>query len=63
MTIVDIHSDGDDGDKVPTAIQDDSAATNGYGNGDPYIVFGYGSLIFRVRSTFFITTTSATATK
>jgi hypothetical protein len=38
------------GDKGPTV--QDSAVGNGYASGDddPYVVFGYGSLIFRVRA-------------
>ena len=41
-----IHGDGD-GDKGPS-VQEDSAARDRQSD-DPYIVFGYGSLIFRVR--------------
>ena len=42
-----IHGDGD-GDKG-SSILEDSAARDRQADGYPYIVFGYGSLIFRVR--------------
>ena len=38
-----------DGDGTLTAIQEDSANHDQQADGDPYIVFGYGSLLFRVR--------------
>jgi hypothetical protein len=54
-----ITSDGE-GDKGPAIQEDSDRQADGYGDDDPYIVFGYGSLIFRVRSqNRFATTTGA----
>ena len=37
------------GDGSLTAVPEDSATHDQQADGDPYIVFGYGSLLFRVR--------------
>ena len=54
MTIVSVHHDDENTYLVAHDNINDDRQANGYasddGDDDPYIVFGYGSLIFRVRS-------------